>query len=93
MSVASLRLDGGGDLSPQEALGGIKVEFSAIRESIAIVGKGGIAHHFRTTTVPEVLGGADIPGICDLLPPGSSHIQRLYRPVSTVTAAMATGAP
>ena len=62
------------------SLAGVPVDWRAIRDSIEIIARSGIPHHFRTTEVKTLLSRNDIDEIRSLLPDSSQHILQEFRP-------------
>jgi len=65
-------------LSRYDQLCGVAVDISAIRASMTLIARSGVAHHFRTTLYHELLTRRDINQITGLVPPGSEHITQPY---------------
>ncbi len=61
-------------------LTGMQAPTQAIEESIAVIKWSGVAHHFRTTHVPDLLSSRDLERIENLLPTGSAHVIQRFRP-------------
>ena len=67
------------DKYPQ--LTGVAIDPAIIRRSLDLIAASGIAHHFRTTAVPDLLSPADLAAIQALVPAGSSYKIQPFRQV------------
>lgn len=62
-----------------DRLAGVAVDAAALRASIDLIARSGVAHEFRTTVVPQMLGEADLCDIVRRLPAGSLHRRQVFR--------------
>lgn len=62
-------------------LSGVAVDTLAIHQSIDLISKSGIAHHFRTTVVESLLSVHDVTDIRKLIPAGSSYTLQQFKEV------------
>jgi pyruvate formate lyase activating enzyme len=63
-------------------LAGVAIDPALIRRSMEMIAASGIAHHFRTTAVTDLLSPADLAAIRELVPAGSSYKVQPFRQVS-----------
>lgn len=70
-------------------LSGVRAPISQIKESIALISQGGIAHEFRTTVVKSLLSAKDVRSIQrKLVPPGSTHLLQKFCPEHVLDPAL-----
>jgi pyruvate formate lyase activating enzyme len=63
-----------------DRLSGVSTPIEAVRESIGLIARSGVAHEFRTTVVRPFLSEEDIRAIRELLPAGSPHTLQPFNP-------------
>lgn len=63
-----------------DLLAGVKAPLDAVRESIRLIAGSGVAHHFRTTVPPALLGAWDIEAVRRELPADSPHRVQEFKP-------------
>jgi len=70
------------------ALTGGAAPVEKIRESMRLVSKSGINHHFRTTLVPGLLTETDLEYIPSMVPEGSAHCFQSFQPANALDPAL-----
>ncbi len=65
-------------LNKYDTLCGVRVDTEAIRQSIALIAAGGVAHHFRTTYVKSLLTESDLLKLGALVPSESKYITQPF---------------
>ena len=73
-------------------LSGASLPANVMEESMAIIAASGVAHHFRTTHVPDLLSAGDLQSIAAQLPAGSPHVIQRFRREYALDPALRAGA-
>jgi pyruvate formate lyase activating enzyme len=67
--------------------------FDPVRQSVGIVSRSGLPHHFRTTVVPGIVGPTEMEEICGLIPEGAHLVLQQFRPKITLDPGYAAVGP
>lgn len=74
-----------------DELAGVSVSLDSIIESIRLISHSGLAHEFRTTVFPDLLGEEDISEIRKMVPTGSEYRLQAYRDRHIAATAVPAG--
>lgn len=76
-----------------DRLTGVASPVRAVKTSIRLIARSGIAHEFRTTVVKPLLSESDIHAIREMVPVGSPHTLQDFNPEHAYDPALRTFVP